>query len=213
MMPIVCTLMALDPNFMFAWRTQYYLQLMPAIFLFTRIGLLGKHYSYAQAGKKAVSFLWWGGVLFGFAAYCYFIYAIYAAIIAIIYSLTMRRNVPLLTSFVPLAACIFTGWLPFLYAHVSIILNMGIDGYVQLIHQLLGAYNIVDHEQGGVFFRLQIVCERIANLFGGTFMETFIMGNTHVPGFLKIGYAVLLLTLALSSASGLWLPTYGRTLF
>ena len=62
-------LLAIDPTFLFAWRSQYYLQLVPVIFMSIGLGLLGEHYQRIKLGFNGYHHLFFGGIFLGFSAY------------------------------------------------------------------------------------------------------------------------------------------------
>lgn len=85
---ITACVLAVDPTFLFAWRTQYYLQLVPLIFFFLALGLLAQWHSDATAGPRSNARYWWAGILLGFAAFCYFVFAFYAAAIILVFCIS-----------------------------------------------------------------------------------------------------------------------------
>lgn len=192
---LTVTLLALDPNFAFAWRTQFYLQLLPAIFLFVAIGLLGRDYDRRERGvATGTAMLWIAGVCLGLAAYCYFIYAFHAAAVVVIYTITQRHRASLRRIGVPLFLGTVLGWLPFVYAHVSIVLNRDFSGYVEMLRALQSTYGVIDSDQGSLGARLQAVWVRFARLFGGRGTEAQILGKSATPALLIWLHAGLLIS-------------------
>lgn len=187
------SLLATDPNFVFAWRTQFYLQLVPAIFLFAAIGLLGRDYIDGLNGTARKWRLWLAGICLGFAAYCYFIYAFHALAAVVVYALSTRRRAGLARVAVPLVVGTLIGWLPYVYAHLSIVLNLDFHRYVEMIKGLQSTYGVIDSGQTGLGGRLHAVPERFARLFGANGTRAQIMGQSAAPALLNRLHGALLL--------------------
>lgn len=199
---LAVTLLALDPNFVFAWRTQFYLQLVPAIFLFAAIGLLGRDFAQRGMGAGSGWRLWVAGVCLGFAAYCYFIYAFHAAAVVIIYAVTLRRRPSPWRIALPLVFGTMVGWSPYVYAHVSIILDAGFDGYVEMMRGLQSTYGVIDNGQGGALSRMHEVWVRLARLFGGSGIHGQILGTSATSASLTWLHAALLVSGPLIALGG-----------
>jgi Dolichyl-phosphate-mannose-protein mannosyltransferase len=65
--------LAIDPSFLFSFRTQNYITTFPAVFLFASIVMLDRSVS----AEHPKSDLFWSGVLAGVAVYGYFVYAFF----------------------------------------------------------------------------------------------------------------------------------------
>lgn len=177
---IALSLLALDPTFLFAWRTEYYLQLVPVIFVALGLGLLGIHWGrrhLPSTTKANRNLLFCAGFLFGFAAYSYFIFAFYAFVIAMAYVGTMRVHSSIRQVAIPLIGGTAFGWLPFLYAHVSIILNTNFQTYLEMLKGLQTTYGVVDQAQGGIVGRLYFVWERFSYMIAGHSIQMKMFGN------------------------------------
>ncbi|QBP74003.1 hypothetical protein E2K99_02780 [Herbaspirillum huttiense] len=176
------TMLAAEPGFVFAWRTQFYLQLFPLIFLFWGLGFLSKSNEAQIARKWHKSPLFYGGMLVGFAAYGYFIYTIYAAAtFGGICWLTRRHpHQPAIVRLV--LAGILAGFSPYIYAHFMMLVKMGGHGYVENLRALQATYGVVDTVQGGLAERVGLIVSRVDLLFSGRALDVLIHGKSDVPG-------------------------------
>lgn len=190
----VCLLLAVEPNFIFAWRTQYYLQLVPEIFLFVGLGLLGRHYATVRAGKAENRLLGGAGICLGFAAYCYFIFAFYAFAVSIVYIWAVRREATIRIVAPPLVLGVLIGWLPYVYAHAAMLNNAGLHGYVEMLKGLQSTYGVVNPDQGGVAGRIALVAERIGYLFGAKSMQKEIFADWAAPRLTSLVHPLVLLS-------------------
>jgi len=187
---LVAGVVAVDPTFLFSWRTQYYLQLIPLIFFFLALGLLSEWRADAVTASRSNARYWWAGIFLGFAAYCYFVFAFYAAAVVLALSFQIRRswNWGMVTA---LALGTISGWLPFAYAHLSVILNMGLHGYLEQLRGLQSTYGVVNPAQS-LADRLHIVIDRISFLRSGSTVEEMIFARARVGPIAKtIGGVVL----------------------
>jgi len=187
---LVACVLAVDPTFLFSWRTQYYLQLVPLIFFFLALGLLAQWHADAAVAKRSNARYWWAGIFLGFAAYCYFVFAFYAAAIILALAFQMRRswNWGMITA---LLLGTLIGWLPYVYAHLSIILNMGMHGYLDQLRGLQTTYGVVNATQS-FSDRWHTVIDRILFLRSGSTIEEMIFAGARVSPIAKtIGGVVL----------------------
>lgn len=187
---ITACLLAIDPTFLFAWRTQYYLQLVPLIFFFLALGLLAQWYSDATAVPRSNARYWWAGILLGFAAFGYFVFAFYAAaiIFVLVFQIRHSLNRGMITAVV-LGTLI--GWLPFIYAHLSIILNIGFHDYLSHLRGLQTTYGVGNVAQNWSE-RWHAVIERLLNLRSGSGVEDMIFAGAGTsPAARIIGGIVL----------------------
>lgn len=189
--------LACDPTYVLAWRTQYYLQLFPLFFFFLSIALLCREADKAVKGKA----IFISGLLLGLAAWSYFIFAIYAAVVICWFRFSdadvRSRN---MTKFLALGFAV--GVCPYIYAHLSIIIHQGWEGYLSTLRGLQTAYGVVDRDQG-LMARIAHVANRLYGLLGGRDIETQVFGSGEVAmclpalGFLLVfGWAV---------AVGIWM--------
>uniref|UniRef100_Q474S5 Glycosyltransferase RgtA/B/C/D-like domain-containing protein n=2 Tax=Cupriavidus TaxID=106589 RepID=Q474S5_CUPPJ len=188
----VLLLLAIDPNFVFAWRTQYYLQLVPLIFLFVGLGVLGRHKARLDAGEPAYRYLWLAGIFLGFAGYCYFTFAIYAATIFTAYLFVTRRQASIFMTGWQLAIATLIGWSPFAYAHASIALQAGWPAYLDTLRGLQTSYGVIDSSQASGLGRLATVGERVSYLFGARSMASLLLGGNPISPVLKWLHALVL---------------------
>ena len=188
---IMLAVLAVDPTFVFAWRTQYYLQLFPTIFFALGLGFLGRA-DHENSDSKRNWPLILAGLLFGFSAYCYFIFAFYLVAVVLVYILNQYRRSNLLKILAPLAIGALTGWLPFLFAHLSIVLNTGISGYLKSVKELQTSYGVVDLSQGGLAGRFATVVERVKYLGSGDPIQAAIFDFIGIGnGFEFIHYTLI----------------------
>lgn len=170
-------LLAIDPTFLFAWRSQYYLQLVPVIFMSIGLGLLGKHYQRIKLGFNGYHRLFFGGIFLGFAAYSYFIFAFYSAVIVALYIIHCRHHLSLRNVVIPLVMGTALGWFPYIYAHASLILITDFHAYQEMLRGLQTSYGVVDQNQGGFIDRFHIVVERFSYLVAGRALQINVFGN------------------------------------
>gem|GEM_PF-4415212 len=177
---IFVSLLASDPTYIFAWRTQYYLQLYPLIYLFLGLGVLGK-LRYSGTGQHfQPRLLILGGALIGFSAYSYFIFAIYTAAIVVWFNLLNAGapNRKKITAYLVFGVAI--GFLPYIYAHVSIILNTNFHAYIENIKRLQTAYGVIDDSQPGLLDKLDVVRDRLTQLLSARGLELIIFGDSTI---------------------------------
>lgn len=183
--------LAVEPNFLYAWRTQYFLQLSPAICLFAALGLLGRHIH--KQNNRSCSDISLAGLLLGFAAYSYFIYAFYAIAVVVIYTLINPDSTqPKLRIFWRLALFALLGWSPYLYAHLSIILNIGLDGYIGMLKGLQATYHIGHVNSQYEMSRIEILHIKLSALSGATGLENTIFAQSAVNKSLRLVHGILL---------------------
>jgi len=186
-------LLALDPTFIFSWRAAYYLQLTPLIFMSIGLGMLGEHYQRYRSGVEDRHLLMVSGAFLGFAAYCYFIFAFYSAVIVFIYIWCYRQHSQFRRVAVPLIAGAILGWLPYLYAHLSIILNRNFDSYLEMLRGLQTNYGVIDQNQGGFIDRLHTVWQRLGYLVAGHSIQVNIFRDWKGTSFFRISHLLILL--------------------
>ena len=193
---LFASLLASDPSFVYAWRTQYYLQLYPLIWFFLGLGCLGIIFvngeSYSKRARHFNAAI--AGVFIGFAAYSYFIFLIYSLSVAFIVYLAARKSEIRLCLWLILGMVI--GFSPYIYAHASIALNAGLSFYIDQIKGLQTAYGVIDPNQGGFFGRLETVASRLSGLVFGRGIEETIFGTSGSPAFsfaIAISFVILFL--------------------
>jgi len=164
--------LACDPGFLLAWRTQYYLQLFPLIFFFFGIAI------YFDESKIPLSryrcFI--SGMLVGIAAWNYFIYIIYG-VVFILFAFLMnsrQRRKEAFPVFILMGFCI--GVMPYLYAHVSILLNVGFNGYLAILKFLQTSYGVVDTSQS-IVARILYVAQRVCGVISGNDVKEVIFSE------------------------------------
>lgn len=192
--------LALDPTFLLAWRTQYYLQLFPAIFMALGLTQLGRHFHQPQSNRSG-HHLWWAGGWLGFAGYGYFIFVIYAFVIICVYTHALKKSRPQRV-FWPLCGGTAIGVFPYVYAHFSILLNVGASGYLDMLRGLQGAYGVVNVDQGGWMRRLSVVVHKLDLLLAGKGVGIMMFGDLTEPAGMS-AFKAILLTIAVSSCLAL----------
>lgn len=190
---IFTCLLASDPTYVFVWRTQYYLQLYPLIFLFLGLGTLGSFVNAENNQWIRPRPLLLSGMLIGFSAYSYFIFAIYAAVLLVCFYSWSPNKQNRFKSCMYLASGVCLGFSPYIYAHLSIILNTNLHSYIESIKSLQTAYGVVDNNQGGLFDRMHIVFNRLSSLLAGTGVESVIFGDspTHLSRTMFAGSLIV----------------------
>jgi hypothetical protein len=78
---MLCTALALDPSFLFAFRTQHYILLLPFVFSAAAL-LLADAAQAVQDGRRALVLIAASGLLGGIACYGYFVYFAFAPALA-----------------------------------------------------------------------------------------------------------------------------------
>jgi hypothetical protein len=173
------SLLAVDPTFIFAWRTQYYLQLFPCIFFIMGLGFLGMHYEQLITTKiNHIKYLFISGLLLGFAAYSYFIFFFYAFAVTSTYSLNNNLYSKITSISNPLIFGFFVGWSPYIFAHISLISNTNLYEYIQMLKGLQTAYGVIDNTQHGFISKITMVGDRLRLLLAGHSIESLIFGNS-----------------------------------
>ncbi|MFY1872236.1 hypothetical protein ACOTEK_16400 [Achromobacter xylosoxidans] len=189
---ITACVLAVDPTFLFAWRTQYYLQLVPLIFFFLALGLLAQWHSDATAGPRSNARYWWAGILLGFAAFCYFVFAFYAVAIILVFVFQIRHSLNRgMIAAVVLGTLI--GWLPFIYAHLSIVLNIGFHDYLSQLRGLQTTYGVGNVAQSWSD-RWHAVIERLLYLRSGSSVEDMIFAGARTSPAARIIGGIVLVT-------------------
>ena len=175
---VVCAVaiaLALDPGYIFAWRTQYYLQLTPLIFTFVALGLLGSSQDCLPEKTKKKIFI--AGLLLGFASYNYFVFAFYAAAIATTFSISFSRTNSRLETFKYLAIGIAIGFMPYIYAHTSIIINLGFENYISSLQEMKKAYGLDAETTNSISHKVGLVFSRLSGMQSGNLIESTMLSN------------------------------------
>lgn len=187
---VATVLLAVDPSFVYAWRTQYYLQLFPNLFLFgatlLALGLSGR------AGRSRRLALAGIGAFAGFAAYGYFVYAMYAVVLLVV----VVRRLPAGTRLGGLrdySAGFAVGWLPYVFAHLSIVVQGGTGFWWQSIAGLQDAYGVADDVGTGLGSKLTYTVSRLATVAGGDQVAGVVLARdaaTEAAGIAVLALAV-----------------------
>ena len=141
---------ALDPSFIFSFRTQFYINATPLIAFLFALCLL-ESVPEATRPKRTLFF---SGVLFGISVYGYFIYAFFfPAVLGAIFTLTSHSagRDALKTWVVSWFAGLVVGVLPYIVGYALIISSLGSIGaffeYFFSMQKTLGSSNELGHFQ------------------------------------------------------------------
>lgn len=174
----ICTLIfILDPTFIFVWRTQYYLQLFPLItFLPGLKVIIDELYSCYKGKKINLRKIFLGNVLLGFSATGYFIYAFYfATIFCFFIYFCIKKRLKIRNLFYHVIFPFIIGYIPYIYAHISIFICQGFSGYMTNLKNINNSYGIVDGRDS-VLNVLVNIFERFSNFSGGNWLITYMTG-------------------------------------
>ena len=164
---IMLLLLSIFPSFVFAWRTQFYLQLFPLLFFIPAlVSILNDNFKN-NSRKIFLTF-----ILLGLASASYFIFVIYS--VAIIF-MTLVNNSLVLSKLrvLKVSVCGFAlGYSPFLLGHISIIRYEGIDGWMQQLTNMANAYGLGTNTNN----RFVHVFEMLTSLCSGTNEIRVILG-------------------------------------
>ncbi|MDZ5650602.1 hypothetical protein [Nitrospirillum sp. BR 11828] len=197
---IATTVFAIDPAFIFAWRTQYYLQLFPLLAFLPGVLILSRSLNEDRRFGK----IFFAGVLIGLSAFFYFIFALYAAVIlaVLIYLCRLQRR-PVLRPGIWYVVGVVIGYLPYIYAHASIIAQEGMQGWLQNLRSLQNSYGVMNGQKETLLDRVSYTLHVIFHVFGGNPIERlFFAGmpsqNTNTNAILtsKLDYGAWLVVLA-----------------
>lgn len=165
---------ALDATFMFSSRTQFYLQLFPLITFLPAVYLLAIELQSIELGR-VVNWkkIFISNILVGLSATGYFIFAIYYGGIFIYFVFKMlTKKINIIKLIKNVAIPFIIGYLPFLYAHLSIFLYSGFDGYIKQLKNLDSTYGISDSQSAHVIDTLI----RFTDFAGGNWLIKYITG-------------------------------------
>lgn len=159
-----CTfLLALNPSFLFSFRTQYYLQLFPHLFFIP--GFLLMVNGIIEKEKRKIKIIFLASILMGVAASSYFIFVGYYGALFLVFlviCILKKENLRLVGNSI---LGFLLGYFPFLYAHFSILIQQGRDNYIKILKSL-DTYGI-SNGQKNILDRLKNNIYQIGNLSGG----------------------------------------------
>ncbi|CAM3694654.1 hypothetical protein COLU111180_03395 [Cohnella lubricantis] len=174
-------MIAIDPSFVLAWRTQYYLQLFPLITFILSLLLFTRFiFEMRSNNKYSIRTMVLIGLLLGFSAWGYFIYTGYALVffgVLLILLFSIKQKKVVIKTLSTFIVSFIGGYLPFIYAHFSIFVTQGIQGYLTTLRSLNSAYEIGEHGDIGFLARFHHVWELVKNLSGGDVMATTMVGQ------------------------------------
>lgn len=161
-------LLGLNPTFLFAFRTQYYLQLFPHLFF-----IPGFLFMINGVSEKRRKIIFLASFLIGIAASSYFIFGgYYVAIFLIICIYCKEKKIK---SAVNSILGFLIGYFPFIYTHFSILIQGGKFNYIEILKSL----NVYGISEGQKSFleRLKHIIVQIGNLSGGNNIVKLITGR------------------------------------
>jgi hypothetical protein len=191
---LACAALAVDPSFSYAFRTQSYITLAPAAWLFLSL------YSLARGGEGGAHRIRWlvaGGIFYGWAVVAYFIYAFFlpALLLAVRWSPQPARD---RAAWIALTAGVAIGavWYPIGYALTVYYLGGFRQAwqYFQDTQRTLNAFS----EQPDLAGRVAHLAANVQSVFHNWYHHSLIFGEFgEVPGAryktsLLVGGALLL---------------------
>ena len=183
----IAIIISLDPTFLFAWRTQYYLQLFPLLTFIPSLVLLTKEIlAIKKTGQFRPKILMLSGFLVGFSAWSYFIFVLYfLACLCVLIYYASKQNV--IWRVLKLYCISFlAGYGLFIYAHISIILVQGFRGYIESLSAMNNAYGISQNFYVDLSERVLHVWTLLTHLFGGDLISKLMVGETPYRVFIGI---------------------------
>ena len=195
----VCILLlAIDPSMVFAPRTRFYLQLFPYLFFVPGL-LIMVNQLKALAEKRQNNLHIFGAcLLMGLGASSYFIFAGYCGAVFLVLCLSYFIFKPKkLTTLLASIVGFVTGYLPFLYAHASILLQTGFQGWLDAMKAMSGAYGISEG-QVSIITRFLHFFEILASLSGGNSILIEITGQS-IGNLVGTVYVIIFLLLFAAS--------------
>ena len=171
---IATFLLAMEPSLVFSERTQFYIQLFPHIFFLFGLLLIIKSIT-TDENKKRNGIC--GAILLGLSASSYFIFVFYfiAAFFSCIIIKILQKEKWFKQS-INWIIGFFIGFLPYIYAHISIILTQGIGGWIIALKGL-DAYGLSDGAQASLIERFQHICKMFGNIAGGASIIQIMTGG------------------------------------
>jgi hypothetical protein len=135
--PLICSLclalLALDPGFLFSFRTQFYITLLPVAWLFASAALVEVRSQTPTRRAIAVA-----GLLAGIACYGYFIYFFLVPSVAAFAVYRWRASAPLNQVVVWWAVGFLTGVMPYILVLLLILKNSGSPhDFIDSLRQIL----------------------------------------------------------------------------
>lgn len=166
--------LALDTTMVFVSRTQYYLQLFPHLFFLPAILILLFQAEDIVQRKENKRKVFMASVLMGLGASSYFMFAGYYAflliMLCIVCVLSKRKMFKLVLNSI---VGFLIGYFPFLYGHLSILVQSGVHGYLDTLKGLR-VYGI-EEGQTSIMERVIHFFKMLLEMSGG---NTIIYGMT-----------------------------------
>ena len=176
---LACVALAIDPAFSYAFRTQSYITLAPAMWLFLSL------YALMRGGEGGRRHVWWlfvSGLLYGWAVVAYFIYLFFlpALLLAVRWSPAPARS--------PAAfAVLFTGvivgaaWYPLGYA----LMAQALGGYAQAWDYVLQTQRAINafSQQPDFTGRVEHLVANLRSVFHNSYHHALIFAEVdELPG-------------------------------
>ncbi|MFO1323242.1 MAG: hypothetical protein U1F15_04175 [Burkholderiales bacterium] len=185
---LACAVLALDPGFSYAFRTQSYITLAPAAWLFLSLYSLRRA---ALPDARVRAWLLAGGLFYGLAVVGYFIYAFMLPALLFAFAAWRREANAPRSAWLYAGAGLAAGGMFYVVGYALLIRFLGGIGnawaYFQQTQKALNAFS----EQPDLAARIAHVVASIESVFGNSYHHTLIFGEYGVsPG---TGFRVALL--------------------
>lgn len=188
---IITAFFAIEPSFLFSSRTQYYIQLFPHVFFLFGLLLIVKAIEDSEKNRNIVL----GAILLGLSASSYFVFAFYFAGISISYLIILiKKKRCWIKNECKLIGGFLIGYAPYIYAHLSIIMTQGVDGWINALKGL-DTYGISNGANTSIIERVLHIVQSLENIAGGNSIIQIMTGYTIGTTYGKI-VALLYIVLA-----------------
>ena len=177
--PAATLALALDPTFVFAWRSQFYLQLFPLITFLPALWFLARSIAKLDAsGEFDRRTLAVGAALCGFSAWGYWVFALYSgALFLLVIGYYWRRSTTVVKPALIFIAAFLIGYSPFLYGHISILSEFGLEGYLKRWTDVGDVYGVYRTGADDIGLRMRHVFDRLQQLSDGTAIAGLMLGD------------------------------------
>lgn len=193
---LACAALAIDPGFSYAFRTQSYITLAPAAWLFLSL------YALWRGGEDAARGAWWRaacGVFYAFAVVAYFIYGFFFPGLVLV-ALGMPALRGGVRGWLPLVAGAAVG--PAIYGIAYWLLARQVGGWTQAWDYFVETQRVINAfgAQPDFAGRIAHLVETVRSVFHNTYHHALIFGEyVQVPG------APYKMALLLGAPALLWL--------